>query len=67
MISCGVDRIGDAMIDVSVSNAVDGGFETWLGQSNDCEIDICCFSAKHPVLRSKSNDKLARNHDNVSK
>jgi hypothetical protein len=27
--------------------------------------DICCFSAKHAALRSKSKDWLARNLDNV--
>jgi len=27
---------------------------------------MCCFSAKHAALRSKSKDWLARNQDNVS-
>jgi hypothetical protein len=29
-------------------------------------ICICCFSAKHAVLKRKSKDWLARNQDNVS-
>jgi hypothetical protein len=31
----------------------------------DCKIGICCFLAKHKVFRSKSNDWLAWNQDNV--
>jgi hypothetical protein len=27
---------------------------------------MCCFSAKHAALRSKSKDWLARNRNNVS-
>ena len=29
------------------------------------KIGICCFSAKHAVLRRKSKDWLARNQNNV--
>lgn len=29
------------------------------------KIDICCFSAKHTALQSKSKDELAWNHNNV--
>jgi hypothetical protein len=29
-------------------------------------ICICCFSAKHAVLKRKSKDWLARNQDNMS-
>ena len=49
-----------------VSSAVDRGFETRSGQTNDYEISICCFSAKHAALRRKSKDWLPRNQDNVS-
>ena len=38
----------------------------WSGQIKDYEIDICCFSAKHAALWSKSNLWLARNHSNAS-
>ena len=30
------------------------------------KIGICCFSAKHAALRSKSKDRLARNQNNMS-
>ena len=35
-------------------------------QTNDYKIGICCFSANHAALRSKSKDWLTRNQDNVS-
>ena len=35
-------------------------------QTKDYEIGICCFSAKHAALRSKSKDWLARNQNNAS-
>jgi hypothetical protein len=37
-------------------------FEPWSGQAKDYEIGICCFSAKHVALRSKSKDRLAQNY-----
>jgi hypothetical protein len=36
------------------------------GQTKDYAISICCFSAKHVALRSKSTGRLAQNQDNVS-
>jgi len=45
---------------------VDRGFEPRSGQIKDYEIGICCFSAKHTVLRRKIKDWLAQNQDNVS-
>jgi hypothetical protein len=54
------------MVSVLVSSAVDRGFEPRSGQTKDYIIDICCFSAKHAALRSKSKDRLARNQNNVS-
>jgi hypothetical protein len=47
-------------------SVVDRGFEPRSGQTNDYAIGICCFSAKHAALRSRSKDWLARNQDNVS-
>jgi hypothetical protein len=35
-------------------------------QTKDYNMDICCLSAKHPALRRKSKDWLARNQTNVS-
>jgi hypothetical protein len=37
----------------------------WVKQKT-YKIGICCFSAKHTSLRSKSKDWLARNQDNAS-
>jgi hypothetical protein len=54
------------MISMLTSSAVDHGFEPRLGQAKDNKVGICCFSAKHITLRSKSKDWLARNQDNVS-
>ena len=47
-------RISGIMVSVFASSAV------------DYKIGICCFSAKHAALRSKSKDWLARNQNNVS-
>ena len=54
------------MVSVLASSAVDRGFEHRSGQTKYCKIGICCFSAKHAVLRSKSKDWLAWNQNNVS-
>ena len=54
------------MVSVLTSSAVDRGFEPRSGQTKDYKIGMCCFSAKHAVLRRKSKDWLARNQDNVS-
>jgi hypothetical protein len=44
------------MVSMLASRAVDRGFETRSGQTNDYKIVICCFSAKHAALRRKSKD-----------
>ena len=54
------------MVSVLASSVVDREFESRLGQTKDYTIGICCFSAKHAVLRSKSKDWLAQNQNNVS-
>ena len=59
-------NFGDAMVRVLTSSAVVRGFELRSGQTKDYKIGICCFSAKHAALRSKSKDWLARNQNNVS-
>jgi hypothetical protein len=46
------------MVGVLASRAVDRGYEPK---------NICCFSDKHAVLRSRNKDWLARNQNNVSK
>ena len=58
------NHIGGVMVSVFVSSAVERGFEPRSSQTKDYK--ICCFSAKHAVLRSKSKDWLARNQNNVS-
>ena len=62
-----MNHIGGIMVSVLASSVVDRGFEFRSGQTNDYEIGICCFSAKHAALRRKSKDWLARIQDNVSR
>ena len=54
------------MVSVLASSAGDRGFDPRSGQTKDFKIGICCFSAKHAALRSKSKDWSARNQNNVS-
>ena len=54
------------MVNMLVSSVVDYEFKPRTGPTNDYRIGICCFSAKHTLLRRKSKDWLARNQDNVS-
>jgi hypothetical protein len=58
--------IGGVMVRVLAPCVVDRGFESRSDQTKDYNINICCFSAKHTALKRKSNDRLARNLDNVS-
>jgi hypothetical protein len=58
--NCGV------MISVLASGAVDRGFAPRSGQTKHYIIGMCCFSAEHATLRSKSKDWWARNQNNVS-
>ena len=60
-------RIIGVTVSVLASIEVDHEFKPWSGQTKDYKIGICCFSAKHAVLRKKSKDWMARNQDNVSK
>ena len=62
-----VNRIGGVLLGVLASSAVDRRFEPRYGQAKNYDVGICCFSAKHAVLRRKSKDWLARLEiDNVS-
>jgi hypothetical protein len=61
-----VNCIGDVMVSVLASSAVDRGLEPWSGQTKDYKIGICCFSTKHAALRRKSKDWFAHNQNNVS-
>jgi len=46
------------MVSVLAYSAVDRGGEPRSGQTKDYKIGICCFSANHAALRSKSKDWL---------
>jgi hypothetical protein len=37
-----INRIGGVMVSMLTSSVVDGGFESWSGQTKDYEIGICC-------------------------
>ena len=50
------NHIGDVMVSVLASSAVDRGFEPRSVQTKDYKIGICCFSAKNAALRRKSKD-----------
>ena len=43
-----------------------GGVMASVLATKDYKIGICCFSAKHAALRTKSKDWSARNQNNVS-
>ena len=60
-------RIDGAMVSVLASSVVDRGFEPRSGQTKDCKLGICCFSARYAAFRRKRKDWLARNQDNVPK
>jgi len=63
LFSSQLNRAGGVLVSVLVSRA-DGVIEVRSGRTKDCKIDICCFSAKHTVLRNKNKDWLVRNQDN---
>ena len=48
------NRICGVMFSILASSAVDRGSKHRSGQTKDYKICICCFSAKHAVLRRKS-------------
>ena len=48
-----IERIRGVMVSVIASSAVDRGFEPRSGQTKEYNIGICCFSAKHAILRRK--------------
>ena len=58
--------ISGVMISMLTSSAVDCEVKPRSVETKDYKISICCFSAKHAALRSKSKDWLAWNLDNMS-
>jgi hypothetical protein len=52
--SCTADHIGGLMVSVLASSVVDRVFQPHQsGQTKDFKTGMCCFSAKHAVLREK--------------
>jgi hypothetical protein len=51
-----IDLDQSHMLCMLALSVVDHGFEPQSGKTKDYKIGICCFSAKHTVLRSKSKD-----------
>ena len=54
------------MVSVFASSLSGHVLEPRSDQTKDYEIGICCFAAKHAVLRRKSKNRLVRNQNNVS-
>jgi hypothetical protein len=54
------------MVSVTTSSSTDCDFDPRSGQIKDCNICLCCFSAKHATLRRTIKDCLTLNEDNVS-
>ena len=48
------------MVSVFETCVVDRAFEPRSGQTENYNIGICCFSAKHAALMSKSKDSNSR-------
>jgi len=61
-----VYRIGDVMVSVLASSAVEHVFESLTVKPKTCAIVIRSFSDKHAALRRKTKDWLALNQENVS-
>ena len=54
------------MVSMLALTAVGHGFKPRSSQTKDSKIGICCFTAKHATLRSKSKDWLVQNQGDVS-
>ena len=48
--------LGDILVIVLVSSAVDRVFDRQLGKTKDNNNGMCCFSAHRATLKSKCND-----------
>ncbi len=47
------NRIGVVMVSVLASSAVERWIESRSGNTKDYKTGICCYSAKHAILRRK--------------
>ena len=61
-----MDRLGGAIVSVLTSSVEGRGLYPRPGQTKDIKIGICCFSAKHAALMSKSKDWSGQSQNNVS-
>jgi hypothetical protein len=63
------NRICCVMVSVLASISIDCGFKPRSGQTKDCEISICCFSAKHAaILNCLNSSKIQfKNQSNRGK
>ena len=61
------DRINGVMVSVLASSVLDHGFQPRSAITKEYKIGICCFSAKHTALGSKSKNWLAQTPNNVFK
>ena len=57
-----LNHISGVMVCVLAQSVVAHVFEFRSGQTKECKIGICCFSANHASLRRKSRDWLSQNH-----
>ena len=62
-----LNYIGGVVVSMPALSVVDRELEPGSGQIKGYKIGICCFSAKHATLKSKSKDNFAWNQNNVSK
>jgi hypothetical protein len=53
------------MVSVIAMGTFDCGIEPQSDSTKDYNIDVCCFSSKHAILRRKGKYWLARNEVNV--
>ena len=60
-------HIGGVVLSMLSPSAIDRWFGLLSCPTKNNKIYVCCFSAKHTVLRCKSKDWLPQNQDNVSK
>jgi hypothetical protein len=52
------------MVSVLASSAIDCGYELRSGQTKECKIGMCCFSAKNASLRRLvGSESSIQNHD----
>ena len=59
------NHVGDVMVSVLSSSAVDRRFKFRSGEPKTIILVYFCFSVKHTALSRKKNDWLARNQDKV--